>query len=224
MSGPIGLAVMSTWSSVARSASPNEQLRVALIGTGGRSQSLLGPLLERKDVAITAVCDPDQSRVGRMAEQLDKSTGKKPTTVAYQYADDKVLLYEDRGWTPYGLYGYDSGNAFYGTEGWMLFTRRGYFEVRLGRKEEPGPSFRGNTGGPQHVHNFLDCVRSRQEPNACAEVAHLTCGLVHLGEIAYRTSRILHFDPATETFATDADADALLTKEYRKPWGPSGRL
>lgn len=41
--------------------------------------------------------------------------------VAYQYADDKVLLYEDRGWTPYGLHGFDSGNAFYGTEGYMVF-------------------------------------------------------------------------------------------------------
>jgi predicted dehydrogenase len=139
-------------------------------------------------------------------------------TVAFQFADDKVLLYEDRGWTPYGLYGYDSGNAFFGTEGWMLFTRRGYFEVRLGRKEEPGPTFKGNTGGPQHVHNFLDSVRSRQEPNASAEVAHLSCALVHLGEIAYRVARVLNFDPDRETILNDAEAAAMLTKEYRAPW------
>ena len=36
--------------------------------------------------------------------------------VAYQYDNDKVLLYEDRGWTPYGMDGFDSGNAFYGTK------------------------------------------------------------------------------------------------------------
>ncbi len=141
--------------------------------------------------------------------------------VAYQFADDKVLLYEDRGWTPYGLHGYDSGNAFYGTEGYMIFTRRGFFEVRLGRKEEPGPTLRGGAGGAEHVHNFLDCVLSRKEPNASAEIAHHTCGLVHLGEIAYRVGRVLEFDTQKETFPKDAEATALLTKEYRKPWGPA---
>jgi predicted dehydrogenase len=138
--------------------------------------------------------------------------------VAYQYADDKVLIYEDRGWTPYGLHGYDSGNAFYGSEGYMLFTRRGYFEVRLGNKEEPGPTMRGGAGMPDHVTNFLDCVRSRKQPNADADVAHLTCGLVHLGEVAYRVGRVLHFDPEHEVFPDDREATALLTKEYRKPW------
>jgi predicted dehydrogenase len=138
--------------------------------------------------------------------------------VAYQFADDKVLIYEDRGWTPYGLHGYDSGNAFYGTEGYMIFTRRGYFEVRLGRKEEPGPTMRGGAGMPEHVTNFLECVRTRKQPNASAEVAHLTCSLVHLGEIGYRVGRVLHFDPATERFQNDDEANGMLSKEYRKPW------
>ena len=139
--------------------------------------------------------------------------------VAYQYADDKVLLYEDRGWTPYGLHGFDSGNAFYGTEGYMIFSRRGYFQVYLGKEEEKGPGMsEGPTGHPEHMDNFLDCVRSRDQPVANAEVAHLSCGLVHLGEIAYRVGRVLHFDPEQEQFLGDADADKLLTKEYREPW------
>jgi hypothetical protein len=41
---------------------------------------------------------------------------------------------------------------------------------------------------------------------------------VHLGEIAYRTERVLHFDPQTETIRDDPQANALLSKEYRKPW------
>jgi predicted dehydrogenase len=138
--------------------------------------------------------------------------------VAYHYAEGKVLLYEDRGWTPYGLHGYDSGNAFYGTKGYMIFTRRGYFQVYLDRNEEKGPTMKGNAGMPDHVTNFLDCVRSRKQPNADALTAHLTCGLVHLGEIAYRTQRVLEFDPQTETITNDKEAKALLTKEYRKPW------
>jgi predicted dehydrogenase len=138
--------------------------------------------------------------------------------VAYHYAEGKVLLYEDRGWTPYGMDGFDSGNAFYGTEGWMLFSRRGYFQVYLGSKGEKGPQMRGNTGHPDHLVDFLNCIRTRKQPVASAEIAHLSCALVHLGEIAYRTERVLHFDPQTETIRDDPQANALLSKEYRKPW------
>ena len=140
-------------------------------------------------------------------------------TVAYQYEEDKVLLYEDRGWTPYGIRGFDSGNAFYGTEGYMIFSLRGYFQVYLGKKDEKGPGIRGGPrGDPEHMYNFIDCVRSRKQPVSNAEVAHLSCALSHLGEIGYRVGRVLHFDPESERFHGDAEADSRLTKEYREPW------
>ena len=139
--------------------------------------------------------------------------------VAYQYGDDKVLLYEDRSWTPYGLHGIDNGNAFYGTEGYMIFTRRGHFQVYLGQKEEKGPGMRGGTRGyDEHMKNFVECVRSRKQTVANAEVAHPSCALAHLGQIAYEVGRVLHFDPESEQFPDDAEANALLTKEYREPW------
>ena len=55
------------------------------------------------------------------------------------------------------------------------------------------------------------------QPNANAEVAHLSCGLVHLGEIAYRAGRVLHCDPDKKQVFGDQEADKLLTKEYREP-------
>ena len=140
-------------------------------------------------------------------------------SVSYHYDEGKVLTYEDRGWTPYGNYGFDSGNAFYGTEGYMIFSRRGYFQVYLGKREVKGPGMSdGPRGHPEHMYDFLDCVRTRKQPVANAEVAHLSCGLTHLGEIAYRAGRVLHFDPGREKFIGDAEADKMLTKEYREPW------
>ena len=178
------------------------------------------------DMARFGLGDPGQPiRVTAHGSRIDLGGEREypdNMMVTYQFPDDRVLIYEDRGWTPYGLHGYDSGNAFYGTEGYMMFTRRGFFEVRLGRKEEPGPTMRGGAGMPEHVTGFLDCVRSRQQPSAPAELAHLTCSLVHLGEVAFRVGRVLHFDPATERVEGDEEADALLTKEYRKPWGLPG--
>jgi predicted dehydrogenase len=141
--------------------------------------------------------------------------------VAHQYEEGKVLLYEDRLWTPYGMQGFDSGNAFYGTEGYMIFSRRGYFQTYLGPKEEKGPGASGKSlaGTAQdHMGNFLECVRTRAETHAPPEVAHLSCSLIHLGEIASRLERVLHFDPKTEKFRGDDEANGLLTKEYRSPW------
>jgi predicted dehydrogenase len=141
---------------------------------------------------------------------------------AFTYADGKVLLYEDRLFTPYGMHGVDSGNAFYGTEGYMIFSRRGYFRTYLGRKEEPGPASgkSGRVGAPvpTHIENFLECVRSREPTKATADIAHRTCALIHLGEIAYRTRSVLQFDPEQEKILDNKQANAMLTKEYRKPF------
>jgi predicted dehydrogenase len=138
--------------------------------------------------------------------------------VTYQYADGKVLVYENRNFAPYKLHGWDNGNLFYGTQGYMIFSRRGYFQTYLGAKEEEGPGMKGSDGVTRHVHGFLDCVRNGKPSVADAEVAHLSCALCHLGEAAYRAGRVLQFDPATESFVRDEEAQALLTKTYREPW------
>jgi predicted dehydrogenase len=49
-----------------------------------------------------------------------------------------------------------------------------------------------------HMENFLDCVRSRQKPNLDAEFGYQTMVAIGLGVDAYRESRQLAFDPATQ--------------------------
>ncbi len=145
--------------------------------------------------------------------------------VSFEFADGRVLIYEDRLFTPYGMHGVDSGNAFYGTEGYMIFSRRGFFRTYLGRKEEPGPKSgeSGRVGAPvpSHMQDFLNSVRSRKTGKTSAEIAHRTSALIHLGEIAYRTRTVLEFDPETETVTNNRKANAMLTKEYRAPYGLS---
>jgi len=141
----------------------------------------------------------------------------------FEYPDGRVLTYEDRLFTPYGMNGVDSSNVFYGTKGYMVFSRRGFFRTYLGRREQPGPASgkSGRVGAPvpSHMENFLSCVRTRQQTVADAETAHLTCALIHLGEIAYRTKTVLEFNPTTETITNSKTAHAMLTKEYRAPYG-----
>jgi hypothetical protein len=140
--------------------------------------------------------------------------------IAFTYEDGKVLLYEERIWTPYGEYGFDNANAFYGTEGRMIFSRRGHLQVYLGRKDEKGPGMdKVSARGENHMLNFLSSMHTRKPPLAPAEEGHLTCGLVHLGLLAARVERVIHFDPKKEQVLGDPEANALLTKEYRSPWG-----
>jgi hypothetical protein len=46
----------------------------------------------------------------------------------------------------------------------------------------------------------------------------LSAVLAHLANISYRLGRTLSFDPKTETFGGDAEANAFLTREYREPY------
>ena len=54
--------------------------------------------------------------------------------------------------------------------------------------------------------------------NAPVESAHLSSALAHLGNIAYRTGRVLTFDPKTEKFVNDPEADKYLSRNYRAPF------
>jgi len=75
-----------------QSSSPNERLRIGVVGLNGRGQSHLGGFMPRKDCEVVAVCDPDEL-VGQNkgVAVVEKSTGKKPAF----YADLRKLL-EDK--------------------------------------------------------------------------------------------------------------------------------
>jgi hypothetical protein len=59
--------------------------------------------------------------------------------------------------------------------------------------------------------------------NGPVETAYLSSDLAHLGNIAYRTGRALTFDPKTEKFVIDDDANKYLIRKYRAPYSlPAG--
>lgn len=143
--------------------------------------------------------------------------------VTYEYPDGRLLIYENYPFTAYGLHGFDNGNVFYGTEGYMIFSRRGAFSVFLGPKNKKGPTegrnLRGQRGYPEHMAEFFNAVRNRTPTKANSQTAHRSCALVHLGEIAYLTRGRLDFDPKTEQFIDCDEANELLGKVYRDPYG-----
>lgn len=68
------------------------------------------------------------------------------------------------------------------------------------------------------MRNFLDCVKSRQRPNADVEEGHLTAVMCHLGNIATRIGKLLRWDTEREEIIGDREANQWLHYEYRKLW------
>ena len=68
------------------------------------------------------------------------------------------------------------------------------------------------------VRNFLDCVKSRNEPLCTLEEGHRSTSFAHLANIALATGEKLKWDAQKEQFINSKAANALLHYEYRRPW------
>lgn len=110
--------------------------------------------------------------------------------------------------------GMDVGTAFYGTDASLVVDDDGW--KVFGGKNEVVAS--GKPAGGSHTASFLECIKSRQRPNADVEIGRLSTTITHLGNISCRLGRDVRFDPKTETFGSDQAANAYLTKEYRNPY------
>jgi hypothetical protein len=69
-----------------------------------------------------------------------------------------------------------------------------------------------------HMRNFLDCVKSREVTVANPSVMHHSMSTVHAANICMWLGRDLEFDPATETFKNDEEANRLRARAQREPW------
>lgn len=154
-------------------------------------------------------------------------------TATFEYQDGTIMENETRQMFTNNEDGIMVGNLFYGSEGWMHLTGEdsGEFATYFGRKNEPGKSISkkditddsmnlvGAVGGP-HFNNFIQCVRSGkwQDLNADIEVGHISAVLYHLANISYRTGRKLIFNPYSEKFVNDEDANTYLSRVYRSPY------
>ena len=73
-----------------------------------------------------------------------------------------------------------------------------------------------------HVRNFFDCVKSRQQAVANPDVMHRSMSTVHAANICMWLKRDLRYDPAKEQFVNDEEANKLLARAIRRPWSLPG--
>ncbi len=70
----------------------------------------------------------------------------------------------------------------------------------------------------EHARNFLECVKSRQQPKSDLASAHEVSTVCHLANISLRLGRRIRWDGDKEDVIGDTEASAMLTRTYRSPW------
>ena len=136
-------------------------------------------------------------------------------TIACQYAGGIQSTISSRN---------QEGLKIMGTDGW-IFVRRG--QVKASNSKWLEDAFHPGTfrvpSVKSHVADFLECVRTRQECIAPAEIAHRSITPGHLGYVAAELGRKLQWNAATQVVPDDAAANKLLNQmAYRQPWTLSG--
>jgi predicted dehydrogenase len=111
------------------------------------------------------------------------------------------------------------GNKFVGTNGWISVDDTGKVTASndaIMRKLNAAQQGYAYMAG--HHRDFLDAVRTRGRTIAPPEVAHRSTTTCHVANICLRLGRKLQWDPATERFIDDPEADRMLARAMRSPW------
>lgn len=129
-----------------------------------------------------------------------------------------------------------NGIKFEGTKGWIFVTRGSYQATASdpvasadGVKplEASDPKIIRSVIGRKEVHlhesndhhlNWLESVKSRKTPITNAEIAHRSCSACLLHHIAVKLKRKIYWDPSTEQFRNDDEANGLLARVQREPY------
>jgi len=129
-----------------------------------------------------------------------------------------VLSRGDKYW--YG----SCGERFDGERGWVG-AADGYSrpeasspELLAEYKEVVGEYVARTGRSLDHMRNFLDCVKSREETVANPTVMHNSMTCVHAANICMWLERDMNFDPETATFINDDEANRLRSRAQREPW------
>ena len=111
------------------------------------------------------------------------------------------------------------GAVWYGENGWIQVNRSGLYASDPQLLE---PKFDDNDirlyRSRNHHQNFIDCIKSRKETVAPAEIGHRSISVALIGEIAMLTHKDLKWDPKAERFTNSESANELLIRDYRSPW------
>ncbi len=127
-----------------------------------------------------------------------------------------------------------NGIKFVGTEGWVFVTR-GAYKASPNEPSVPNqkalsasnPKIIESVIGPneinlyrseEHHGNWLECIQTRKQPITPVELGHRACSTCLIHHIAMKLPRTLHWDPMSEIFNNDDEANSMLNRHHRYPY------
>lgn len=137
--------------------------------------------------------------------------------VSMRYGDGTLVRFElEKG--PMG------GGIFVGSDAKIEINRNRFATNPTDfATDAPGPAVRQKWEGPgwtaaPHLANWLECIKTREEPNADVEIGHRSVTICHLINIARELGRKLVWNPDIEQFEADTEANRQLDRPRRKKY------
>lgn len=161
-----------------------------------------------------------------------------PKSGLWNVHGDFLVKHEyENGITVYTSGGYTNGVRYEGEDGW-IFVSRGDYQASASDpvdKEKSSkalnasdPKILESVIGANEIHlekiddqhgNWLECIKTRNVPISPIEKGHKACTICLISDIAMQFDRKLDWNPDTEIFINDDEANAMLHRAQRKPYG-----
>lgn len=133
--------------------------------------------------------------------------------------------------------GFTNGIRYEGTDGWIFVSRGNYVASASDpiskansakALDASNPKILESKIGENEIHlyksneqhgNWLDCIQSGQQPISPVEIGHRACSVCLISHIAMKLPRTLEWDPVVERFKNDDEANSMLSRPQRYPYG-----
>jgi predicted dehydrogenase len=130
--------------------------------------------------------------------------------LTYKYANGIIMQRHEAG---------RAGIVFFGDKG-KVMVNRGYIQTDPAGlvNQLPQPNEVHLYRSPGHHDDWLQAIRERRKPICDVEIGHRSASVCHIGNISEWLKRSLKWDPETEEFAGDDEANRFLQRPMRQPW------
>lgn len=155
---------------------------------------------------------------------VQDNTDAPDTQVATYEFESFTATWEHRRYAANNAEKHNIGCYFYGTEGtFHMGWLDGWTFYPAGRSK-PIVHQDPELHEPDHQNilelwvDFLKCIKTRSRPVCDIEIGHRSTNMALLGMLSLKAGRSIKWDGEKEVIVGDLEANALLQREYRKPW------
>ncbi len=155
---------------------------------------------------------------GGLYHYTGKITTPDTLTVHFEF-DGMPVVWRHRLWgaTEYAPE-VNNGMFFYGDEATVFASDRRWVVIPKNSPNQQEEFKVATDMGTEQMANFLECVRTRQQPICPIEQGFQSTATVQLGMIAYESNSVVQWDAEAEQIIENPAAAELLKRDYRKPY------